>query len=230
MCPPGFLSVTDWRTYVSFEPCIENHACIFWIVCTRTLIFHISFCNEKSFQCVPTGLTLWPWPLCLWSWPLCLTYLTYFSKTLIWAWLSVEFLSLSGAFVFHKHVLFFFFTMLIHVYTRVMALYQQRNHEFCSRNLTFINHFTISSACLRYGLCSLHCLYLHCFVGSKDSFVCTMYSLHTRNHVPNDQSCRAGQAEFSPSLIQCLIHVLQRHHCNQTDFVFLVHFCPCNAG
>jgi hypothetical protein len=42
-----------------------NHAYIFWLVCSRTLIFHISLCCDKSFQWVPTGLTLWPWPLCL---------------------------------------------------------------------------------------------------------------------------------------------------------------------
>jgi hypothetical protein len=35
-----------------------NYAYIFLMVCTRTLIFHLSVCCDKSFQGVPTGLTL----------------------------------------------------------------------------------------------------------------------------------------------------------------------------
>jgi hypothetical protein len=57
-----------------------NQTHIFWIVCTRTLTFHMSVCKncDNSFQWVPTGLTLWPWPLCL-TW--------YLLKTLTVNWL-----------------------------------------------------------------------------------------------------------------------------------------------
>jgi hypothetical protein len=35
-----------------------NLGYIFWMVCTRTLIFHMSVCCDKTFQWVPTGETL----------------------------------------------------------------------------------------------------------------------------------------------------------------------------
>jgi hypothetical protein len=38
---------------------------IFWMVCTRTLIFHTSICCDKTFPLVPTRLTFWPLSLCL---------------------------------------------------------------------------------------------------------------------------------------------------------------------
>jgi hypothetical protein len=42
-----------------------NHSYMLWLVCTKTLICHMSVCCDKSFQWIPTGLTLWPWSLCL---------------------------------------------------------------------------------------------------------------------------------------------------------------------
>jgi hypothetical protein len=47
-----------------FDLFIQNlsHGYNFWMVCTKTLIFHMSVCCDKTFPWVPTGLTLWPWP------------------------------------------------------------------------------------------------------------------------------------------------------------------------
>jgi hypothetical protein len=49
-----------------------NLGCIFWLVSTRTLIFHMSFSFDKTFLWVPTYLISWSWPCCL----------TYILKTL----------------------------------------------------------------------------------------------------------------------------------------------------
>jgi hypothetical protein len=121
-----------------------NIGCIFWMTCTRTLIFHMSVPWDMSLPWVPTDLNLWPQ---LW----CLTYIfkaltlgitfqsyvlglgslwqnlsmandvTTVMEQLIWRceliiwpifqklWCRNGFqwnLSLSGAFVFHKHILF----------------------------------------------------------------------------------------------------------------------------
>jgi hypothetical protein len=43
----------------------SNLGYIFWMVCTRNIIFDMSFSPGKSFPRVPTDLTLWPWPWCL---------------------------------------------------------------------------------------------------------------------------------------------------------------------
>jgi hypothetical protein len=40
-----------------------NLGYIFWMVCTTTLIFHVSVPWDKNFPCVQTDLTLWPWCL-----------------------------------------------------------------------------------------------------------------------------------------------------------------------
>jgi hypothetical protein len=42
-----------------------NLGCIFWMVCIRILIVHMSVCCDKIDLWVPTGLILWPSPLCL---------------------------------------------------------------------------------------------------------------------------------------------------------------------
>jgi hypothetical protein len=61
-------------------------------ICKKSLCY-----KKKSFQCAQIGLTLWLWPICL-------TYLTYFSKALIYAWLSVEFVSFGGICVSQTHL------------------------------------------------------------------------------------------------------------------------------
>jgi hypothetical protein len=45
-----------------------NLGCIFWMGCTRALVFHMNIPSDPTFQWVHTFFTLWPW---LW----CLTYL-----------------------------------------------------------------------------------------------------------------------------------------------------------
>jgi hypothetical protein len=46
-----------------FDPLIENFnlGYNFWMVGTRTLIFHMSIPWDKTFLWIPKDLTLWPW-------------------------------------------------------------------------------------------------------------------------------------------------------------------------
>jgi hypothetical protein len=53
-----------------------NLGYIFWMVCTRTLIFHMSVSSSKTFPWILTYLTLWPRPWCL----------TYILKTISFEW------------------------------------------------------------------------------------------------------------------------------------------------
>jgi hypothetical protein len=83
-----------------------NHVYIFWIICTRT--YNMSVCCNKSFQWVPTGLTLCPWPL----------FLTYFLKTFN---LTVSFHSLD----WYGHVLELWYCTWVFLETRLFHGYQQ---------------------------------------------------------------------------------------------------------
>jgi hypothetical protein len=80
-----FLETSTFHGYKYFWPCdfdlgvwpichIENFNLnyIFWMICSRILIFHMSVSSDKTFPWIPTDLTLWPWPWCL----------TYILKTL----------------------------------------------------------------------------------------------------------------------------------------------------
>jgi hypothetical protein len=51
---------------------IFNLGCIFWMVCIRTLILHMSVPSDKALPWVSIDFTLWPWPWCF----------TYILKTL----------------------------------------------------------------------------------------------------------------------------------------------------
>jgi hypothetical protein len=54
-----------------------NHAYVSWMVYTRSLIFHISFCCEKSFQ----------WYQQVWPCDLDIYFLTYLLKTFNFSWI-----------------------------------------------------------------------------------------------------------------------------------------------
>jgi hypothetical protein len=66
---------TARKTHTLHKPsdhCTENSH--MGVNLTVTLNGHMSFCYDKSFQCVRAGLTSWPWHLCF-------TYLTYLWKS-----------------------------------------------------------------------------------------------------------------------------------------------------
>jgi hypothetical protein len=56
------------------------------MVYTRTLIFHIKVCCNKSFPWVPTGLTMLPWPVCFTYWLKTLTLAVSFEWYLLGLW------------------------------------------------------------------------------------------------------------------------------------------------
>ena len=131
-----FPVVRLFRGYYYFLPCDLDHGVWhifenfnlsynFLTVSVRVLIFHMSIPCDKTFPWLPLFFTLWPW---LWVWPIFLKTLTLLitfeqwvlvlyhmsisnehwyqdicpcNRDHLWNW------PLSGAFVFHKRILYF---------------------------------------------------------------------------------------------------------------------------